>query len=358
MTRRLRLRPEDIIAGLDLAGEEHQAVICRAEGERLTRFRVPHSLRGFDDLLLRTRLLASQSTGRRVFAFEATGHVWEALAHYLETRGEEYVIVNPLATFRLREARQMNRRKTDVSDAEQIAELVRNDLITETKLEVGPYLELRRAWGEYARLREERARLKTLLSHQLYGVFPELRSVWNDLFTPGCLAVLRLGLSPHEIAALPVNDFIGRAKDASRGRRLWRFKLIAVHEWAERTVVPATSLGPLARELARLVERADLLTYQIDELAKEIQERIAFLEEARYLLQYSRHLLVICRRHPGPHRLNRQIPARPAAHQTGGDQSLSTRYRTARRPTSRHDPPRPGGTAAGPLYGDAVVSAA
>jgi hypothetical protein len=94
---------------------------------------------------------------------------------------------------------------------------VRNDLVTETKLEVGPYLELRRAWSEYARLREERARLKTLLSHQLYGVFPELRSVWTDLFAPGCLAVLRLGLSPHEIAALPVNDFIRRAHSGQFG---------------------------------------------------------------------------------------------------------------------------------------------
>ena len=62
MTRRLRLEPEDIIVGLDLAGEQHQAVICRMEGERLTRFRIPHSLSGFDDLLMRTRLLASQST--------------------------------------------------------------------------------------------------------------------------------------------------------------------------------------------------------------------------------------------------------------------------------------------------------
>jgi transposase len=49
-------------------------------------------------------------------------------------------------------------------------------------------------------------------------------------------------------------------------------------------VVPAVSLAPLAQELARLVERADLITQQIDELAKEIQERLTSLEEARYLL--------------------------------------------------------------------------
>jgi transposase len=56
-----------------------------------------------------------------VFAFEATGHVWEALAAHLEAVGCRYVIVNPLATFRLREARRMDRTKTDLTDAEQIA---------------------------------------------------------------------------------------------------------------------------------------------------------------------------------------------------------------------------------------------
>ena len=100
MTRRLRLQPENIIVGLDLAGAQHHAVVCQAEGERLTRFRVPHSLVGFEDLARRSRLLTPQPSGRRVFAFEATGHVWEALAHFLQAHGEEYVIVNPLATFR------------------------------------------------------------------------------------------------------------------------------------------------------------------------------------------------------------------------------------------------------------------
>jgi transposase len=284
MTKRIRLDPEDIIVGLDLAGEEHQAVIMRMEGERLTRLRVPHSLRGFDDLLKRSRPVVWHSSGRRVFAFEATGQVWQALASFLEERGEEYVLVNPLATFRLREAREMNRHKTDLSDAEQVGELVRTGVVTETKLEAGPYLELRRAWGEYARLREERARLKTLLSHQLYGLFPEIRSVWNDLLRPGCLAVLRLGLTPHEIAALPVTDFVERTKAASRGRRLWRFKLVQVHERAQKTVVPTGDLGPLAREAQRLVARVNLLCEQMEALSGEIQGLLSQLEEASYLL--------------------------------------------------------------------------
>jgi hypothetical protein len=87
------------------------------------------------------------------------------------------VVVNPLATFRVREARQLSREKTDLTDAEQIAQLCRTGLVTRTQLEPRPYLALRRAWGEYVRLREERARLKVLVAHQLYGLFPEFLRV-------------------------------------------------------------------------------------------------------------------------------------------------------------------------------------
>jgi len=52
MARRLRLEPEDIIVGLDLAGEQHQAAICRMEGERLTRAELQELLAGTDGLAM------------------------------------------------------------------------------------------------------------------------------------------------------------------------------------------------------------------------------------------------------------------------------------------------------------------
>src|SRR2546426_3262850 len=66
-------------------------------------------------------------------------------------------------------------------------------LVTRTQLEARPYLALRRAWGEYRRLRDERARLKVLIAHQLYGLFPEFRSEehTSELQSP-CNLVCRL----------------------------------------------------------------------------------------------------------------------------------------------------------------------
>jgi transposase len=128
-----------VVIGLDLASAEHEAVVLTAAGQRLTRFRIPHTRAGLEKLLRRiTPAALGRAGGARVFTFEATGHVWEAVAYVLRARGERHVVVNPLATFRVREVRQLSQEKTDLTDAEQIAELCRTGLVTRTQLETRP----------------------------------------------------------------------------------------------------------------------------------------------------------------------------------------------------------------------------
>jgi len=278
---RCRLGSEDVVIGLDLASTEHQAVVLAADGRRLTRFKVPHSRAGFDELLRRTVPTALGQRGTRVFAFEATGHVWEALAYRLRAVSERYVIVNPLATYRVREARQLSREKTDRTDAEQIADLCRTGMVTRTQLEAGPYLALRRAWGEYRRLRDERARLKVLVAHQLYGLFPEFLGVWADLPQPGALAVLRTGLTPTAMGTMSLAEFIACVRQHRAGRRVWRYKLAQVHRYAQQSVACPEALEVLAREIQRAVARLDGLTTQMVAVAAEIDTLLAERDEPR-----------------------------------------------------------------------------
>ena len=214
-----RLVCDHITVALDLAAREHQVVIVDGAGKRLTRFSSP--TRGSASPSCCGAAVPSAGAPQdRLFAFEATGHVWEALACHLEAAGERYVIVNPLATFRLREARSMDRTKTDRTDAEQIAELARTGMVPPTRPLSGPYLALRRAWGEYTRLRFEAAQFKSLLRQQLFGLFPELLSVWSDVAAPGSLAVLRLGLSPPQRRPAERSSSTGsaaRARDVASG---------------------------------------------------------------------------------------------------------------------------------------------
>lgn len=239
---------------------------------------------GLEELLRRTMPAAlGRAGGARLFAFEATGHVWEAVAHLLRARGERYVVVNPLTTFGVREARQLSREKTELTDAEQIAELGRTGLVTRTQLEPRPYLALRRAWGQYHRLREERARLKVLVAHQLYRLFPEFLRVWADLLQPGALAVLRTGLTPTTIAALSFSEFVAHVRAHRAGRRIWRFKLAQVHRYAAQSIACPDGVDVLAREIQRAVARIDVLTAQMAAVAAKVDTLLVDLEETRYL---------------------------------------------------------------------------
>ncbi len=54
--RTRHLEPNDIAVGIDLAGEKHVAVLLSAQGERLTRFSIPHSRQGMKELIRRCAL--------------------------------------------------------------------------------------------------------------------------------------------------------------------------------------------------------------------------------------------------------------------------------------------------------------
>jgi transposase len=204
------------------------------------------------------------------------------MAYWLREAEAKYQIVNPLATHRLREARQLDRDKRDVTDAEQIAELLRTGMVTETQLDPRPYLELRRLWSEFARLRKERARLKTLVKHQLYGLFPEIVSNWKDIFAPGALALLRVGWTPRQMAEVSVGDLYRLAREHRQGRRLWRFKIQQAHEKASHTVASPEGAEAFAAEIQRIVERVDLISQQIDALSIAIQEEIGPIDKYRH----------------------------------------------------------------------------
>ena len=279
---RSHLGAHDIAVGVDLSSQGHQVVVLAAGGRRLTSFKVPHSHAGMSELVRRTAP-ARWEAERVVFAFEATGHLWEAVAHVLAERRLPYVLVNPLATFRVREARQMGRDKRDVTDAEQIAHLLRTGMTTQTQLEAAGYVTLRRTWGAFVRLRQERARLKTLVSHQLYGAFPEILGVWSDILAPGALAVLRVGLTPFDIAALSLSAFHARVDAARAGRRVWRHKVAQVHARAAETIALPHGAPAMMDEIRRVIARIDLLTAQMHELEAEIRRLLEHLNEAQYL---------------------------------------------------------------------------
>jgi hypothetical protein len=77
MARRTRhLEANDTAVGIDLASEKHVVVLLSAQGQRLTRFSIPHSREGMEELIRRCAPERWKRPGARaIFAFEATGHI-------------------------------------------------------------------------------------------------------------------------------------------------------------------------------------------------------------------------------------------------------------------------------------------
>ncbi len=220
---RCRLGSDDVVIGLDLASAEHQAVVLTAAGQRLTRVRIPHTRAGLEELLRRTTPAAlGRAGGARVFAFEATGHLWEAVAYVLRARGERYVVGQSAGDLPGPRGPPAQSRE-DGSDRCRADRRALPDRPGHSDPAGDPPLP--GAWGEYVRLREERARLKVLVAHQLYGLFPEFLRVWADLLQPGALAVLRTGLTPAAMAALSLHEFVAQVRAHGAGQRIWRYKL-------------------------------------------------------------------------------------------------------------------------------------
>ena len=78
-------------------------------------------------------------------------------------------------------------------------------------------------------------------------------------------------------------DFVAAVEPHKRGRRLFRYKLVQVHQRAKITVAPADAGEPLRREVVRIVARIDLLSDQLDEMATELEAQLESIEEAKYL---------------------------------------------------------------------------
>lgn len=168
-------------------------------------------------------------------------------------------------------------------------------------------------------MRFEAARLKSLLRQQLFGLFPELLAVWGSVDTPGLLAVVRLGLTPAQIAALPLSEFLTRVCAERGGRRLWRAKVRTAHERAYRSVAPGERLETAALEARRIVARYDLVAAKLEEVQAEVEALLAEIEEARWLATIP-GLGFLGGRHHRPHRTDRALPSRPPVDQGGGHQ--------------------------------------
>ncbi|PZS36345.1 MAG: IS110 family transposase [Pseudonocardiales bacterium] len=264
MARRAALVGSDtLIAGIDLAKRESVVVFIRAKDKaRLGKLRIPTTREGVAELERRGRLMMErEGLTRLVLGMEPTDHYWKVVCRAGERLGIGYAIVQSFVVARARELDDLTRDKTDHRDAALIADLVADLRFTDVRLESGAWLALRSYADARARYRVERASALQEQRSLLELAWPELLRVVLDLRGCHLQAALRLGLTPSEIARIPLHRFTSRLRIKQRAhrfspemsRRIWEAARAAREE---PEAVSAALRWQLAGERAQAAELA------------------------------------------------------------------------------------------------------
>jgi len=132
-----------LVVGVDPHKKKHAAVAINEDLVVQTKFKFANSKDGFDEALEKARAEMIKAGCRGVmFAIETGGHFWRNLAYFLEERGIPFRLISQFTLKRMRDGRDLNRRKNDFRDAEMAAGVLRTGDFTETKLPQGVYAEL------------------------------------------------------------------------------------------------------------------------------------------------------------------------------------------------------------------------
>jgi transposase len=285
LVRKLSQVPKEyLVVGIDPHKEKHAAVAITQDFSVITKFKFDNTRSGLESMLDRVREAMVKANCRgSMFAIETGGHYWRNMAYFLDERGLPLRLINTFTLKRLREGKDLNRRKNDYRDSEVAAQLLCTGEFTDSKLLHGVYADLRATHNAYDRLVRERTRLSNLLKGLLDGLFPEFTRVFKDPCRLTSLTVLSTCAIPDIISSMAEEKFIAMVKATGRPQ-LRKDKLRAIHRAAKTSIGIVTGARPIASELSLLVEKLELIKRHIGIIEQSLVRLVDQTEEGKYLL--------------------------------------------------------------------------
>ena len=141
-------------------------------------------------------------SGCEMVAMESTGVYWKPLYNLFEIMGIEAMVVNAS------HMKALPGRKTDIKDAEWIADLLRHGLLTSSYIPDRAQRELREIARYRKSLVEERARELNRLQKVLQGANIKLDSVVSDIMGKSSRRLLESIVTDRELSATEVSGMV------------------------------------------------------------------------------------------------------------------------------------------------------
>jgi transposase len=254
-----------LIVTVDIGMASNTGYCTTVDGRDVKPFQFDNSRQGFEKFW--SMIVASQNRFccREVMVgYESTGPYAEPLVHYLMDKPVTIVQVNPMHTKRIKELNDNSPLKTDDKDPRVIADVLRLGHALSVVVPEGDAAYLRRLNNARERHVGERTALLNQLQQLVFLVFPEFKTVFNDVTVKTARHILTRYTTPEKIGGLN-RDELG---EEIRKRSMGKFG-----------VQQAELLISLARGTIGIKEGVAGIVLDIQHILVQIQTVNGFVEE-------------------------------------------------------------------------------
>jgi len=254
-----------LIVTVDIGMASNTGYCTTVDGRDIKPFRFENSREGFEKFW--HIIMAGKnrfSCNEVMVGYESTGPYAEPLAHYLMDKPVTIVQVNPLHTKRIKEVNGNSPLKTDDKDPRVIADVLRLGHALSVVVPEGDAAYLRRLNNARERHVGERTALLNQLQQLVFLIFPEFKTVFNDI-AKTAQHVLKNYTTPEKIGALN-KDSLG---EEIRKRSMGKFGLRE-----------AELLINLARDTVGIKEGVAGIVLDIRHILVQLEALCGFVHEA------------------------------------------------------------------------------
>lgn len=160
--------------------------------------RINHNKEGFNELILEAKEVEQSTNEKPVFVFEATGIYHRSLQNFLQSYNYDFIIISPLLSAKVRKS-NIRSTKTDKKDCRNIAKVYFQKELSLYGKTDEIYDKMRDLNRYYHYLNEQLKKIKVQFRMLLDIVFPNIDSLWSDMYSLVPMAILKKFHHPDEL---------------------------------------------------------------------------------------------------------------------------------------------------------------
>lgn len=160
--------------------------------------KINHNNEGFNMLISEANEVEQLAKEKPVFVFEATGVYHRTLQNFLQSHNYDFIIISPLLSAKVRKS-NIRSTKTDKKDCKNIAKVYFQKELSLYGKTDEIYDKMRDLNRYYHYLNEQLKKIKIQFRMLLDIVFPNIDSLWSNMYASVPIAILKKFHHPDEL---------------------------------------------------------------------------------------------------------------------------------------------------------------